>query len=54
MDQAEIHEKRVERLVEEAIQREDTRPDMDVALDISSIGLNIEQYWNNPFIAGAP
>lgn len=52
LDQADAHEKRVERLVTEAIEREDTRPDMDIATDISSIQNTLEMYWSNPFISG--
>lgn len=54
MDQADVHEKRVERLVVEAVEREDTRPDMDVAADITAIGLNTIEYWDNPFVNSAP
>ena len=53
VDQAQWHEQVVEQLVKEAIDKEDTRPDMDVSLDVQSADLTT-QYWNNAFITGLP
>jgi hypothetical protein len=56
LDRSAYFEGLAQEQLDEAIERDDTRPDIEVSRDIPAVGLATLQgaYWANPFIKSAP